>query len=87
MGIKINFNAGLNGVRVEAGYNDRLIGVQTDQTILQEKDLEAAESKLQQAKTAIEEKASEAKNWLASKLPKGKKDAAPPATVVPTPAT
>lgn len=53
MPAKFEFTAGLKGVRVEAGFNDRIVGIQTDQSVLQEKDIDAAKRQIDLAKTKL----------------------------------
>ena len=76
MAFKFNVDLSLNGLRVETGINDRLVGMQADQTLVQDKDLAAAQAKVTQAK-----------DWIASKLPKGKAKQEVVATPIETPTT
>lgn len=69
MPIHFKVDAGLKGVRVEIGSETRNVGLQTDQTVLQEKDLQAAKRKLDVAGHAIKETFGNAKAKISSMLP------------------
>lgn len=71
-GFKFGVELNLKGVRVEAGYNDRVIGTQVDQTLLQEKDIDAAKRQVNIVKSKVSDTWTNARKKLADVRGKAK---------------
>lgn len=96
MGFKFGLDFSLKGLRIETGAGDRVIGVQADQTILKQEDLDKAKVKIEEGKAKLKEGWERTKDEVrkakakveearAAKKAASQQPVEPPVEVVPTP--